>query len=69
MEFGKVNYFRFNLRRDFLSARRLIRAALVEGESNIHLRIRAKIMMTIKPDNPCRNNPLLIPPSMMEIYL
>ena len=65
---GKVNYLRFNLRSDFLSALRLRRAALVDGESKIHRRMAAKIIITIKPESPCRKRPLFIPPSMHKYY-
>ena len=64
---GRVNYLRFNLRRDFLSALRFKRAVLVDGESNIHRKMAAKIIITINPDRPCRKRPLFIPPSIVEL--
>ena len=64
---GRVNYLRFNLRRDFLSALRFSRAALVDGESKIHRRIAAKIIITINPESPCRKRPLFIPPSIGQL--
>jgi hypothetical protein len=67
MEFGKGNYFRFNLRKDFLSSLRFNRAALVDGESNIQRKMAAKITITIKPDSPCKNRPLFIPPSIGQL--
>jgi hypothetical protein len=45
---------RFNLRSDFLSARRFSLTALVDGESNIQRKIAAKIIITAKPDRPCK---------------
>lgn len=64
---GRVNYLRFNLRRDFLSALRFKRAALVDGESKIHRKMAAKIIIKIKPESPCRKRPLFIPPSIIEL--
>ena len=58
---------RFNLRSDFLSARRFNLATLVDGESNIQRKIAAKIRITAKPDRPCKKRPLFIPPSMSEL--
>jgi hypothetical protein len=69
MEFGKGNYFRFSRRKDFLSSLRFIRAALVDGESNIQRKIAAKIIITTNPASPCKNKPLFIPPSIGQLYL
>lgn len=64
-----MNYFRFNLRSDFLSALRFKRAALVDGESKIQRSNGINIRTAIKPPKPLKNNELSIPPSIAQSYL